>query len=73
MALLENIHGTAIPREMLPSVQYSLLYGLKTLCGMKRMNALPALLCSDAALMPWVGFKAQQVHHGVCPRGDAKP
>jgi hypothetical protein len=49
-----------------------LLYGLKTLCGMKRMKALPALLCSDEALLPLVGFKAQQVRHGVCQRGAAK-
>ena len=31
MALLEEVHGTAIHREMLPFVQYVLLYGLKTL------------------------------------------
>jgi hypothetical protein len=34
-------------------------------------NALPALLCSDAALMRLVGFKAQQARHGVCQRGTA--
>jgi hypothetical protein len=72
MALLEKVHGTAIQRAMLPDVQYILLDGLKTLLGMKRMKALPALLCSDEALMPWVGFKAQQVRHGVCQRGAAK-
>src|SRR6266540_1929974 len=31
MALLEEVHGTAIQREMLPYVQYVLLYGVKTL------------------------------------------
>ena len=72
MALLEHVHGTAIQREMLPSVQYILLYGLKTLLGMKSMNALPALWCSDEALMPLVGCNAQQVRNGVCPRGAAK-
>jgi hypothetical protein len=35
MALLEEFHGTAIQREMLPDVQYILLYGLKTLYGIK--------------------------------------
>jgi hypothetical protein len=35
------------------------------------MNALPALLCSDEALMPLVGFKAPHVRQGVCPRGAA--
>jgi hypothetical protein len=71
MALLENVHGTAIQREMLPYVQDILLYGLKTLFGIKSMNALPALLFSDEALMPWVGFNAQQVRNGVCQRGAA--
>jgi len=33
------------------------------------MNALPSLLFSDVALMPLVGFNAQQVRDGVCQRG----
>src|SRR5918995_2653933 len=72
IALLEQVHGTAIQREMLPFVQYLLLYGLKTLFGIESMNALPALLFSDEALMRLVGFNAQQVRHGVCQRGAAK-
>jgi hypothetical protein len=36
------------------------------------MNALPALLFSDEALMRLVGFNAQHVRHGVCQRGAAK-
>jgi hypothetical protein len=66
---LEQVQGTAIPREMVPSVQDLVLYGLKTWFGMESMNALPVLLFSDAALMPLVGFNAQQVRHGVCQRG----
>ncbi len=46
-------------------------YGLKTLFGMERINALPSLLFSDAALMQLVGFNAQQVREGVCQRGAA--
>jgi hypothetical protein len=45
MALLEQVHGTAIHREMVPFAQYILLYGVKTLCGIKSINALPRL-CS---------------------------
>ena len=41
MALLEHAYGTAIPRAMLPLIQYVLLYGLKTLLGIERMQALP--------------------------------
>jgi len=66
------VQGTAIQREMVPVVQYLLLDGLKTLLGIESMNALPALLCSDEALMRLVGFNAQQVRHGVCQRGAAK-
>jgi hypothetical protein len=36
------------------------------------MNALPALLFRDAALMRLVGFNAQQVRQGVCQRGAAR-
>jgi hypothetical protein len=72
MALLEEVHGTAIQREMLPYVQYVLLYGLKTLFGIESMNALPPLLFSDEALMQLVGFNAQQVRQGICQRGATK-
>src|SRR5919108_1187471 len=47
MELLEEAHGAAIHREMVPFVQYVLLYGVKTLLGMERINALPSLLFSD--------------------------
>jgi hypothetical protein len=69
---LGDIQGTAIPREMVPIVQYVLRYGLKTLLGIESMHALPALLFSDEALMRLVGFNAQQVRHGGCQRGAAK-
>ncbi len=72
MALLEDVHGAAIQREMVPYVQYVLLYGLKTLFGIESMNALPALLFSDEALMQLVGFNAQHVRQGMCQRGAAK-
>jgi Transposase DDE domain len=72
MALLEQVHGAAIHREMVPFVQYVLLYGLKTLFGMKSINALPSLLFSDEALMQLVGFNAQQVRQGISQRGASK-
>jgi Transposase DDE domain len=69
---LSDVQGTAVQREMVPVVQYLLLYSLKTLFGIESMNALPALLFSDEALMRLVGFNAHQVRHGVCQRGAAK-
>jgi hypothetical protein len=72
LELLSDVHGTAIPREMVPCVQYVLLYSLKPLFGIESINALPALLFSDEALMQLVGFNAQQVRDGVCQRGAIK-
>jgi DDE family transposase len=69
---LSDVQGTGIQREMVPVVQYLLLYSLKTLFGIESMNALPALLFSDEALMRLVGFNAQQVRQGVCQRGAAR-
>jgi Transposase DDE domain len=70
-AWLGEVQGTAVQREMVPFVQYVLLYSLKTLFGIESMHALPALLFSDEALMRLVGFNAHQVRHGVCQRGAA--
>jgi Transposase DDE domain len=70
--LLGRVRGKAIQREMVPFVQYLLLYGLKTLFGVESMNALPALLLSDEALMRLVGFNATQVREGVCRRSHEK-
>ena len=70
--LLADVRGKGIQRELVPMVQYVLLYGLKTLFGIESMNALPELLFSDEASMRLVGFNAHQVRHGVCQRGAAK-
>jgi hypothetical protein len=72
LTLLQEAHGAAIQRTMLPFVQYVLLYGVKTLFGMESMNALPSLLFSDEAVMQLVGFNAQQVRQGICQRGVTK-
>ncbi len=61
---LNTVQGTAVQRVMVPCVQDVLLYGLKTLDGVESMNALPAVLCSDEALMRLVGFNAHQVRQG---------
>jgi hypothetical protein len=68
LELMGDVQSTALQCEMVPVVQYLLLYGLKTVFGIERMNTLSALLFSDEALTPLVGFNAQQVRHGVCQR-----
>jgi hypothetical protein len=69
MVLLEEAHGAAIHRQMVPFIQYVLLDSMKTLFGMERINALPSRLFRDEALRPRVGFNAQQVRQGICRRG----
>jgi hypothetical protein len=69
---LNDVRRTAIQREMVPIVQYVVLYSVKTLFGVDSMKALPPWLFSDEALMRLVGFNAQQVRQGVCQRGAAK-
>lgn len=73
MAVLEQRRGAAIDRVRGPFVQYVLLYGLKTLFGMERINALPALLLSDEAVMRLVGCNAQQVRQGERTPGPMGP
>jgi hypothetical protein len=72
MAWLEQLRGAARDRVMVPFVQDVWLDGVKTLFGMERINALPALWWSDEALMRLVGCNAQQVRQGVCQRGRTK-
>ncbi len=48
---LGDVQGTGMQREMVPVVQYLLLYSLKPVFGIESMNALPALLFNDEALM----------------------
>jgi hypothetical protein len=70
--LLGDVRGKGVQRELVPMVQYELLYGLKSRFGIARMHAWPELLFSDEATMRLVGFNAHQVRHGVCQRGAAK-
>jgi len=66
-----EVQGTAVQRERVPCVPSLLRDSLKSLLGVESRHALPALLFRDAALRRLVGFKAQQVRHGVCQRGAA--
>jgi hypothetical protein len=72
VAWLNDVQETAVQRVMVPCAQDVWLGGLQTLYGVESMNALPAVRCSDEALMRLVGFNAHQVRQGVCQRGAAK-
>jgi len=47
MALLPDVHGTAIQWQMAPFVQSLLVYRLKTRFGIESIKALPTLLFAD--------------------------
>jgi hypothetical protein len=68
----QGLQGDGIEREMVDFFQYVLLYGMKTLFGIKAMNALPALLFSDEAAMRLAGFNAVQMRDGICQRSHEK-
>jgi hypothetical protein len=72
MAMRPETHGAGLDRVMVPFVPYLWLDGLNTRFGIERINALPTLLGSDEARMPWVGFNTPQLRDGVCQRGAAK-
>jgi hypothetical protein len=57
---------------MVPFSPDVLRYGVKPRFGIERIHALPRLLCSEEALMPLVGFHAQQGRQGIGPRGATK-
>jgi hypothetical protein len=72
LARWQTLQGEGIQREMVDFFQYVLLYGMKTLCGIEAMNALPALLFSDEAAMRLAGFNAVQIREGICRRSHEK-
>ena len=43
MGLLEEVHGAALQRQIVSFVPYVLRYGVKTLFGIARSNAQPAV------------------------------
>ena len=57
-------------RIMVPVVLLLLTYMTKLLIGIPSMNALPALLFSNTALMRIIGFNAHILENGSCRRGE---
>jgi hypothetical protein len=71
-ALISRLVFTDVERVMIPLAQFVTLYLLKTLYGITSMEALPALLFSNVALMTLIGFNATQIAEGYTRRGDDK-
>jgi hypothetical protein len=71
-ALVRQVVFAEVERVMIPLAQFVTLYLLKTLYGIGSMEALPALLFSNVALMTLIGFNAAQIAAGFTRRGDDK-
>lgn len=69
-ALVSRLVFVDVERVMIPLAQFVTLYLLKTLYGIASMEALPALLFSNVALMTLIGFNATQIAEGYSRRGD---
>jgi len=67
-----DVQGTAVQCERGPMRQSLRRDRLKTLLGIERRQALPALLGRAEARMRVGGCKARQVRPGVCQRGAAQ-
>ena len=72
LRLVEEMRLPGAQRILIPVVQYVLLYLLKTLFGIGSMNALPALLFSNVAVMTLIGFNATQIAAGFTQRGASQ-
>jgi hypothetical protein len=68
----QALQGEDIQREMGDFFQDVMLDGMKTRLGIEAMNALPDLLCRDAAAMRLAGFNAMQIRQGICQRRHEK-
>ena len=68
---MKHVQEKAVQREMVPFVQYCLLYGLKKLFTVDRVNALSTWLVSVEVLIQLVGLKAQRatMRQRACTRG----
>jgi hypothetical protein len=70
--LIGTLVFAQVERVLIPLAQFVTLYLLKTLYGVGTMEALPALLFSNVALMTLIGFNATQIAEGFTRRGDDK-
>jgi hypothetical protein len=69
---LGDLQGTAVQREMGPSVPAGLRSRLQTRLGLERRPALPVWCCRAAARRRLGGCNAPPGRHGVCQRGAAQ-
>lgn len=67
--LLEDIHPRGQKRELIPFIQFILVFLMKTIGSIRGMEPVHDLLLTDELLMGICGFNAYQVEKGSCERG----
>jgi len=69
-ALLENLDPQSQQRENIPFLQFVLIYLMKVIGSIPKMEPVWELLLTDELLMGLCGFNAYQVKNGSCDRGS---
>ena len=72
MSFWQRYEINALQRVFQPTIYFLLLYGSRVLFGINSMNALPALLFSNIAVMSLIGFNARVVKVGMTKRGQSQ-
>jgi hypothetical protein len=67
--LLEDLDPQAQKRENIPFLQFVLVYLMKVIGSIPKMEPVWELLLTDELLMGLCGFNAYQVKNGSCERG----
>ncbi len=67
--LLEDLDSQTRQRESLPFLQFVLVYLMKVIGSIPKMEPVWELLLTDELLMGLCGFNAYQVKNGSCERG----
>jgi len=67
--LLENLDPQTQQRENIPFLQFVLIYLMKVIGSIPKMEPVWELLLTDELLMGLCGFNAYQVKNGSCERG----
>jgi hypothetical protein len=67
--LLENLDPQRQQRENIPFLQFVLIYLMKVIGSIPKMEPVWELLLTDELLMGLCGFNAYQVKNGSCERG----
>ena len=67
--LLEDITPKGQKREHIPFIQFILVFLMKAIGSIPKMDTLHDLLLTDELLMGICGFNAYQVRNGSCQRG----